>query len=190
MTSANERRSAVVRRRSASSAIGTANAPAISSSLPADATDHLNSRPTARSVARDDERPSRRLGERVDARPEARPTAPMRAGDAALGERHRETALGDVVGAAERAGADARRGRLVRRTDAAASIGGSPPRSASPRSLASSEPASDGRERPGERDQRRPRARSRAGRRDAASGSRPTMPITGVGKIGPVGASL
>ena len=110
-----------------------------------------------------------------------RRVAPMPAGQAALGERDGEAALGDVVGAREEALAH---GLADRRPAPACtcsrSNGGSPSGSASPRSFASSVAASDGAKWPASATAspscakpRRRRARRRA--------ARPTMPMTGVG---------
>ena len=69
------------------------------------------------------------------------------------------------------------------------SVGGSAPAGAAPWSLASSEPTAEGANAPTSAIAS-PAAANPLRPARAASGSRPTMPITGVGKIGPAGASL
>ena len=102
------------------------------------------------------------------------------AGQAALRQRDRQAALGDVVGARERAGAHRLADGRLRAATASMSIAGRPSGSSRPTaSPARSPPATARRDRRAR--SRRPRARkpSRPARR--TSGSSPTMPITGVG---------
>ena len=145
--------------------------------------------PNARSASRgagDDER-ARALAEQQRLAVGAAPRSTLRAdaaGEAALGQRDGEAALGDVVRRAQRArrarpGGPRRAARAARRGRPA----GSSPASGSPRSLASSEPVERRRPRAGgdQRDRVALARRSRAGRRARASGSSPTMPTTGVG---------
>ena len=178
----------------ASSSTGTSSAPAIRSASPPTMPITVAAAPNAANASR---------GPRRRTRPAPRRTARLRsgagahlgavpAGDAALGQRHREPALGDVVHGAQRAGAHGLADRRVQRAQLAEVRRGELALAgASPRSLASSEPVSDGAQpapaisaiaSPGCAKPSRP-AR-------AASGSSPTMPTTGVGKIGPPPPSL
>ena len=111
------------------------------------------------------------------------------AGDAALGERDRDPALGDVVGAL-----NAPERTRARTAPCAirilADVGGRQlANRGRPRSFDSSDPAADGSNGPTSAITSPSRANpSRPAR--AAWGSLPTIPTTGVGKIGPAGASL
>ena len=98
----------------------------------------------------------------------------------ALGERHRHTALGDVMSARQRARAHRVAHRQLRDADSLDVDLGSPSGSGSPSSFASSLAASERRSGPTSAIWSPARVKpGRPARR--ASGSRPTMPITGVG---------
>ena len=135
--------------------------------------------------ARDDEAPAGGLVEQRRAPSERHPSADL-AGQAAFGQRHREAALGDVVGAVEAARANPVADRLEHARGADSRDRRQRSRRRLPAQLC--ELGANGRERhrtsrPAR--SRRPRARTPGARHATASGSLPTIPITGVGKIGP-----
>ena len=139
--------------------------------------------------ARDDEPAPRRLAERIEpaGQPHRRAEA---AGDAALGQRDRDAALGDVVGAAERPRPDARPDRPVRDPDprrrrrpAARRPAGDPAAWTAPTRQPTARTARPARS-------RRPRGRTRAGRRARRGGACRRSRPPASGRSGRSGASL